>query len=295
MLISLSNNYASRFDIKVVSLPKFFGLVLLFLQATFSFSQHPDYCEDIYVWEFSPINGERDRITRILTDQVEEILTQISSCTVLDRKRDTFLKDRVEHEKAIQRSSQIPQDINHLLKVKLAERILFGEVHAEYGGNILLRLTIDHLGSKQILISKSIYLEGNEASNPREREIALRRSLEEILGVKPSALPHFTLPTSIRNFQENHESYYLSVGTSFNGIVKARISNLSIQGGNFMTFSYSYSNGVARGTFDPNGLFTGTFTSVGGGRFQMRFNPDGTSHGNWSNTFGFGGDFSVTR
>ena len=297
MLIYFFNSLESKFDIKFKTPPKLFGLIFIFLQTTVGFSQKLEYCENIYIWEFSPINGVRDRMTRILTDQVEEILTQISSCVVLDRKRDTFLMDRVEHEKAIQRSSQIPQDISQLLKVKFAERILFGEVHAEYGGNILLRLTIDHLGTQQILFSKSIYLEGSAASKPQERETALRQFLEEILGIAPSPqkLPLTKLPTPIRNFQSNHQSYFLSVGTALSGLVRARISNLSIKGGNFMTFNYSHANGVASGTFDQNGVFTGTFTSLGGGKFQMRFNPDGTSQGRWSSNLGLGGDFSVVK
>ena len=147
--------------------------------------QQSDFCQNIYVWEFSPINGERDRTTRILTDQVEELLTQINICSVLDRRREILLKDRVEEEKAIFRSSEIPQDIDHLLQVQLAERILFGEVHAEYGGNIFLRLTIDLLGTKQILISESIYLEGSAASDPRERKSVLKKLLEKMLGISP--------------------------------------------------------------------------------------------------------------
>ena len=297
MLILFSYMKTLIFKTRASFYMRYLWMVLVLLQANLGYSQKSEWCENIYVWEFSPISGERDRITRVLTDQVEEIFTQIGTCTILDRNRDAILMDRVEHEKAIQRSSQIPQDINRLLKVQLAERILFGEVHAEYGGNILLRLTIDHLATRQILISKSIYLEGNEASNPRERETVLRQFLEEMLGVTPSvpSPPPTRLPTPIRNFQANHQSYYLSVGSALRGQVRAKISNLSIKDGNYMTFNYSHENGVASGTFDQNGVFTGNFSSIGGGRFQMRFNPDGTSHGSWSSSFGLGGDFSIVK
>ena len=171
------------------------SFILIFLVGmvfpTMGFAQASSACDRIYVWEFSDRDGDRNSLTEFITNQVEEILISLG-CYVLVRRNYTRLKQQVENEKAILRSEQIPEQIQHLLKTESAQKVFFGQITQEYSGNIYCYFTVEELGTKRMITAQSVLLEGTDASNVNSR----KKALEALL--KPKFLAQSLVPTPKR-------------------------------------------------------------------------------------------------
>lgn len=80
-------------------------------------------------------------------------------------------------------------------------------------------------------------------------------------------------------FYHNFDQFQINLGGD---IGSHRIRSVTLNGTQ-MKVSYAYKNGVLRGIIEPNGSYTGSYsTSSTSGRFDLRFQTDGTAYGSWS-------------
>lgn len=128
-----------------------------------------DLCDGCYVWTFANDKGERDESTRLLTDAVEDIISQYPSCTLLQRSRFAKLQEQIANEKAIQSLNFAPSAIKDELKVIKAKRVIFGAVSRDFQGSVSLRLTFESLISSQFK-SNTIFLTGEDYYNFDKRK-----------------------------------------------------------------------------------------------------------------------------
>ena len=128
-----------------------------------------DLCNGCYVWAFSNDKGERDESTRLLTDAVEDIISQYPSCTLLQRSRFAKLQEQIANEKTIQSLNAAPLSIKDELKIIQAKRVVFGKVDRDFQGSISLRLTFESLISTQFK-SNTIFLTGEDYYNFDKRK-----------------------------------------------------------------------------------------------------------------------------
>lgn len=85
-------------------------------------------------------------------------------------------------------------------------------------------------------------------------------------------------------FYHNFDEFEINLGGDYGS---HRIKSVTLNGNN-MKVSYAYKNGVLRGSIEPNGSFTGSYsTSSTSGKFDLRFNTDGTAYGSWNSEGGF--------
>ena len=88
----------------------------------------------------------------------------------------------------------------------------------------------------------------------------------------------------VRYFYQNFDEFKINLGSSYG---THRIKSVSLSG-NYMVVKYAYKNGVLRGNIEPNGSYTGTYsTSSTDGDFDLRFQTDGTAYGSWNSTSSF--------
>lgn len=152
-----------------VKISKFFLVVLSFcLSIQLTFAQ-AELCNGCYVWSFTNDKGERDETTRLLSDAVEDIISQYPSCILLQRSRFTKLQEQIANEKGIQSLNSAPQAIKDELKVIQAKRVIFGSVSRDFQGSVSLRLTFESLSTSQFK-SNTIFLTGEDYYNFEKRK-----------------------------------------------------------------------------------------------------------------------------
>lgn len=140
-----------------------------------AFGQRQDICRNLYVWPFTDAAGQKTLESKMLTNEVEEVLTQISGCLVLQRRNFASLTAQVENERAIQSLENLPVSIDEGLNTIRAETVLFGTVNQDFTGNISLQVSFQSLNSKRILLQNSIFLMGQEAQNVYNRREKIRQ------------------------------------------------------------------------------------------------------------------------
>ncbi len=151
---------------------KFFTtLFLLCFSASLAFAQ-ADLCDNCYIWEFTTDSGERDQTTRLLSNDIEDILSQYSSCKVLQRSRYAKLQEQINNEKAIQSLSGANAQIKTELKTIQAKRVIFGSVNRDFQGNVALRLSFENLQTSQVK-SNTVFLTGDDYYNFEKRKLKL--------------------------------------------------------------------------------------------------------------------------
>ena len=85
-------------------------------------------------------------------------------------------------------------------------------------------------------------------------------------------------------FYNNFDEFVINLGGNYGS---HRIKSVTLEG-NYMKVRYAYKNGVLRGNIEPNGSYTGTYsTNSTSGEFDLRFETDGTAYGSWSSKGGF--------
>lgn len=89
-----------------------FYLVLLVLSTDFCLGQTLSTCNKVYVWEFADPLGERSVITRELTNEVEEILTQ-KNCLILQRRNYERLGRHAGNEKGVKGVEGLSTELTH--------------------------------------------------------------------------------------------------------------------------------------------------------------------------------------
>ncbi len=145
---------------------------LLFSLIVNALCAQSELCDNCYIWEFTTDNGERDQTTRLLSNDIEDILSQYSSCKVLQRSRYAKLQEQINNEKAIQSLSGANTQIKTELKTIQAKRVIFGSVNRDFQGNVALRLSFENLQTSQVK-SNTVFLTGDDYYNFEKRKLKL--------------------------------------------------------------------------------------------------------------------------
>lgn len=132
-------------------------------------SAQAELCDGCYVWEFVNDKGERDETTRLLSNDIEDILSQYPDCKVLQRVRYAKLQEQINNEKAIQSLNNATAQVKTELKTIQAKRVIFGTASRDFQGNIILRLSFENLSTTQIK-SSSAFISGEEYYNFDKRK-----------------------------------------------------------------------------------------------------------------------------
>lgn len=137
-------------------------------------------CQNIYVWDFKSDRNERNSITNTLSNEVEDILTQLDSCKILQRRKYSDIQKQIDNEIQISDVESISSDLKIKLKTIQAERVLFGEVAQDFSFNVNLRLRLEHLSTKEIK-TVTILIEAEKMINPSLRSQVLKNGVKELL------------------------------------------------------------------------------------------------------------------
>ncbi len=222
-----------------------------------------DLCDNCYVWEFATDNGERDQTTRVLSNDVEDILSQYSGCKVLQRSRFARLQEQVNTEKAIQSLNTVSDQIKSELKTIQAKRVIFGTVNRDFQGNVSLRLSFENLQTSQVK-SNTVFLINEDYYNFDKRKEKLTSFINSFVnpegklasptqsGEKPKTssvdCPKDNMPYALENanFKVSFCQcyYYNSIVTCPLWVVNksAKIQNLKIYGGKKSRLIVDYGN-----------------------------------------------------
>lgn len=160
---------------------KLIYLLSLFICAN-SLNGQNDLCQNIYVWDFKTDRNERNSITNTLSNEVEDILTQLDSCKILQRRKYIDIQKQIDNEIQISNVESISSDLKMKLKTIQAERVLFGEVAQDFSFNVNLRLRLEHLSTKEIK-TITILIEAEKMINPSLRTQVLKNGVKELLNL----------------------------------------------------------------------------------------------------------------
>ena len=162
---------------------KLFFLTLSLLTFLITSHAQKEVCKNIYVWDFTDENGKKNNHTILITQEVENALTE-TSCRVLQRRNYAKLSEQIENEDAIQSIEGMPSTINQELQSIKAETVLFGEVKMDFSSNIMLSVSFQNLLTKEILKSEFIFLAGEDAHNIQKRQKKIKDFIAHCAGPK---------------------------------------------------------------------------------------------------------------
>lgn len=89
-----------------------------------------------YVWDFAMRDGTRNNLTRQLTVEFEEKLTQKKICKVLERRNYARLIAHKDNEKSILRLEGVSKATVDTLKANDANTVVFGEVYDDISSGV---------------------------------------------------------------------------------------------------------------------------------------------------------------
>lgn len=166
--------------------PKSISMRLIFLVALFITSyqskSQSELCEKLYIWDFKTVQNERNNITRTITNEAEDILTQINECSILQRRNYADLQRQVDNEAQISNVEGIPPSARNKLQTIQAERVLFGEIDQDFSFNVSLRLRVENLLTKKIKTA-TIIIGSSDMIDPLRRRNQIQSGITELLGL----------------------------------------------------------------------------------------------------------------
>lgn len=158
--------------------------ITIFLLLSTQILSQSKLCQNVYVWNFIDADNKTSEITKMLTDEVEDILSQAKDCSLLQRRYYADLQKQIENEFRILNIEGISSNLRQELKTIQAERVLFGEVK-ELNINVNLRLRLEHLSTKQIKTT-SIFIEAKEIADSEMRTQILKKVIYELFEISVS-------------------------------------------------------------------------------------------------------------
>ncbi len=138
-------------------------------------------CQNIYLWDFKSSKNERNFVTKTLSNEVEDVLSQLNNCKILQRRKYADIQKQVDNEIQISNVEGISYELKKRLKTIQAERVLFGEIEQDFSFNVNLRLRLEHLQTKQIKTS-TILIKAEDMINPDLRTAAIKEGLKKLFG-----------------------------------------------------------------------------------------------------------------
>ena len=190
-----------------------------------------ELCESCYVWEFSTDNGERNQTTRLLSNDIEDILSQYPDCKVLQRSRYAKLQEQINNENKILSLSTAPTQIKTELKTINAKRVIFGSVNRDFQGNVSLRISFENLETSQVR-SNTVFLINEDYYNFDKR----KQKLTEFIGafIDPEGKLKSNTPQNGKDSSTNNSG--VAPQTLEDGLWKLTLEDC-FRSGNTLTFS----------------------------------------------------------
>lgn len=133
----------------------------------------------VYVWEFITSDGQKNDLTRNLTEEFEETLIKCGCFTVLERRDYVRIIDHKDNEKAIAEIESVSTKTLDSLHFYLATIVVFGKVYYDNSsGEIKITLIFQKFDSTKKMWSTRLKME--KALFPKEREKAMKKLVKEI-------------------------------------------------------------------------------------------------------------------
>jgi len=159
----------------------FISLTYFLLISNYGFGQ-ADLCQKIYVLDFKTVKNERDFLSNTLSNEVEDALSQIDDCKILQRRKYADIQKQVDNEIQISNVEDLSDDLRKKLKTIQAERVLFGEIEQDFSFNVNLRLRLENLYTKQIKTT-TVLIEGDKMIDPSLRTEVIHNAITEFLNI----------------------------------------------------------------------------------------------------------------
>lgn len=145
-------------------------------------SKVQEKCKNIYVWDFLDQNKDKNRTTNDLTEAVEEALTNVDECFVLQRRNLATLVNQAAIEKGVNSVKEMRYEITHALSGKGARLVLFGNVDMSARDACEVRLRIEDLATSRIVTAKSTRILYSEIADIDNRNKVVKRLVYGMIG-----------------------------------------------------------------------------------------------------------------
>ena len=141
-------------------------------------------CQNIYVWDFKS-NDLNTNIVKQLTDEVEDILSEIDSCIVLQRRKYADIREQVKNEISILDLEGMPENLKEKFKLISAEKVVFGTISVDFNFNVNLRIRIESLLKKEVK-TRTIFIASKDFISQESRKKIIKNKLLDILNIQTS-------------------------------------------------------------------------------------------------------------
>lgn len=224
--------------------------ILIFSCLMFSLSSYgqENLCANTYLWDFKTVNDERNFVTERLSNEVEDILSQIAECKIIQRRRYAEIQRQVDNEVQISNVEGISYDLISQLKTIQAEHVLFGVVEQDFSFNVSLRLRLEHLQTKQIKTA-TILIPADKMIDPELRVRVIKTGISDLLGIQ-----------STNTLTQKTNSYTAQV-VNIEGH-KIELDRCAIEGTNLKCYLYITSLGKDRKIYLMADYYQGETTVV---------------------------------
>jgi hypothetical protein len=154
-------------------------LLLIFIE----FTAYTQTLENliVYVWDFSTLDGKKNKLTINLTNEFEEALIQSKQHLVLERRDYAGLISQKDNEKAILNIEGVtPTTVNNL-KAHQANAVIFGKVYDDVeSGQIKVTVIVQKFDGLK-LTQQSIYLSRGLRYDAESRNKAMQELVNKII------------------------------------------------------------------------------------------------------------------
>ena len=160
-----------------------------------------------YVWDFATRNGTRNEVTRQLTVEFEEKLTQKNFCRVLERRNYARLIAQKDNEKAVLRLEGISKATVDTLKANDANTVVFGEVYDDINsGSFKVSITFQNFDNTKNVWS--VHIPRGVINDAGSREKAMEELVKTIHD-----------ESSATERETNRKRYYVQISKTLNEFI----------------------------------------------------------------------------
>jgi len=136
-------------------------------------------------WHYCNEKNERNTISKTLANEVEDVITNIDDCKILQRRKYADIQQQVDNEIQISKIEDLSDFLREKLKTIQAESVLFGEIEQDFSFNVRLRLRLENLYTKQIK-TKTISIDAAKMIDAPLRIQVIKNDIFEFLKLKDS-------------------------------------------------------------------------------------------------------------
>lgn len=174
---------------------KKFSLLLLFMSLNLRTSaQNQPFriqsrCRNIYVWDFLDQEKNKNRTTNDLTEAVEEALTNIDECFVLQRRNLANLINHATVEKGVNSIKEMRRELTGDLSGNGARFVLFGIIDMSARDACEVKLRIEDITTTHIVFEKSARILNSDIANIDTRNQIIYRLVCTLVGKPVTGIP----------------------------------------------------------------------------------------------------------